>query len=390
MNDKLDGLRDALNDIDRRLIDVLADRQQLVAEVAQLKSDETERPIRDATREEALLDRLLQMAARAGLDRFSLTRLYHEILDHSVRRQQEVLVSEDNPQREASKALRVSYLGTEGSYSHQAAARHFGARGEDVSLLPARGFEVLVQTVVHEETDYGVLPIENTTAGSINEVYDLLRRYDVLLVGEEVLPIDHCLIGVEEVGLHRIRRVFSHPQALAQCSVFLRSLRQCRVESTQDTASAVARIRDDEDLSQAAIASTAAARRYGLPILLRNVADQADNQTRFVVVGRAPLIYDARIPCKTSLLFTTPHRKGALLRVLQVLADRNLSLTKLESRPLPGSPWSYLFYVDFEEPAGQREVNTALEELNAHTQQLKHLGTYPTRTSEEPPHAPTK
>ncbi len=200
------------------------------------------------------------------------------------------------------------------------------------------------------------------------------------LVGEEVQHIDHCLLGVGDVDPSQIRRVLGHPQALAQCSHFLRGLHDCRTEAVNDTATAARRVAEENDLSQAALANEVAASRYGLEILARDVADREDNLTRFVIVGRSPVELDARIICKTSLIFATRHEEGALVRVLQILADRGLNLTKLESRPRPGSPWKYVFYLDTEGRLSEDEMKATVAELEPLTQDLKLLGTYPART----------
>ena len=206
-----------------------------------------------------------------------------------------------------------------------------------------------------------MLPVENTTAGSINEAYDLLAQTSLSVVGEEVLRVEHCLVGLQDATLDDIRRVYSHPQALAQCSNFLSGLHDCAVQAFTDTAMSVQKVRDEKDVHQAAVASERAAALYGLKVLARNVENQKGNFTRFMVVARAPLALDERIACKTSLIFSTRHEQGALVRCLNVIADCGLNLTKLESRPRPNSPFEYLFYVDFEGSLQSEAVQQALE-----------------------------
>jgi chorismate mutase/prephenate dehydratase len=274
----------------------------------------------------------------------------------------------------------VGYQGTDGAYSQIAAENHFAAVG---SRLKTRGYESfadLLSAVARREIDYAMQPIENTTAGSINEAYDLLAGMDLHLIGEEVLRVQHCLVGLPGSDVSRIRRVFSHPQALAQCSVFLSSLRDCAVQAFTDTAMSVTKVRDEVDPTQAAVASERAADLYGLSVLQRGIANQEYNFTRFVVVARAPVTYALSEPCKTSLIFTTRHERGALVRCLSILADSELNLTKLESRPRPATPWEYLFYVDFEGNAADPKVKTALAGVEQHTVFFKLLGSYPIRT----------
>ena len=160
--------------------------------------------------------------------------------------------------------------------------------------------------------------------------------------------MEHCLLALEDVPIANIRRIYSHPQALAQCMKFLSTLHNCQREYFTDTAMAVKKVKEDQDLSQAAIASEEAGRRYGLKVLKRDLADQRDNSTRFVVVGKKPIHIDVRIPAKTSLVLGVPDEEGALLRALTVFDRHKINLKKLESRPRPGSPFQYLFYLDFE------------------------------------------
>jgi chorismate mutase/prephenate dehydratase len=279
----------------------------------------------------------------------------------------------------------VGYQGTDGAYSQIAAENHFAALG---SRLVTRGYESfgeLLAAVARGDIEYAMQPIENTTAGSINEAYDLLARMDLHLIGEEVLRVQHCLVGLPGSDPSQIRRVFSHPQALAQCSEFLASMRDCAVQAFTDTAMSVTRVRDEADPTQAAVASERAAALYGLAILKRGIANQEHNYTRFVVVARTPVSYAVGEPCKTSLLFATRHERGALVRCLNILADCELNLTKIESRPQPATPWEYLFYVDFEGNPADARVAAALRGVEENTVFFKLLGSYPIRTRRSQP-----
>ena len=378
---ELSELRDQLDAIDRRIIDALAERESAVAAVAAIKAAGSD-ALRDTRREEEILTRLVAIGREAGLDPFYVTRLFQEILERSVRVQQQKLAVRGEP-AEGERALIVAYQGTDGAYSHLAAQRHFGARDTPAVYRGYDTFQSMLEAVRNGSADYAVLPIENTTAGSINEAYDLLARMDLALVGEEIQRVDHCLVAIEDVPLANVRRVYSHPQALAQCSDFLASLRGCQVEAFTDTAMAVKKVRDGRDLSEAAIASEEAARLYGLVVLKRGIANQKENFTRMVIVAAQPAQYDPRVACKTSLIFATRHAEGALVSCLNVLASHHLNLTKLESRPRPGTPWEYLFYVDFEGNVASPEVQSALRELATHTSFLKVLGSYPSRTTKD-------
>ena len=374
----LGALRRRLDEVDGQLIEALAARQRLIGEAARVKASAADF-VRDPVREASILAERKEAARQAGLDSFFVGRLFRQILDHSVRFQTDHLVGHHDPARRG-RHLTVVYQGTEGAFSHLACQHHFDARRGEAGAPVYQGYETFRQVVEAVEeggADYALLPIENTTAGSINEVYDLLAEKKLWLVGEEVLKVEHCLLALRKVPLSHVRRIASHPQAIAQCSRFLARLPQARVESYGDTAMAARRLVEERDLSAAAIASEEAARLYGLEIVAREIANQEGNYTRFVAVAREPVRPDLRIPCKTSLAFVTLHEQGALARCLDVLAAHGLNLTKLESRPLYGSAWKYQFYADFEGNVADPTVDRALSELEGRTRQLRVLGSYP-------------
>jgi chorismate mutase / prephenate dehydratase len=377
---RIDALRAELGEADRALVEALGRRNRIVETIGAVKQ-EAHAELRDRARERAVLERVEAVAREERLDPHFVARLFREIIDHSIRTQQARLLSGGPDTSERS--LLVGYTGTEGAYAHQAAQRHFSPWHAQTAYRAFPTFRTMLQAVRGREVDYAVLPIENTTAGSINEAYDLLANMDLSLVGEEVQPIDHCLIGITATPLTEIRRIYSHPQALAQCSEFLARMPWCSAEEFGNTALAVKKIAAENDPSQAAIASEEAARLCGLPVLSRDIANQRDNFTRFVIVADQAVEYDQRIPCKTSVMFVTRHERGALVTCLNVLAERGLNLTKLESRPRPGSPWEYQFYVDFEGNRADPRVQEALRELAARAFFLKVFGSYPARTTAE-------
>jgi chorismate mutase/prephenate dehydratase len=276
---------------------------------------------------------------------------------------------------ESNETLRVGYQGTAGAYSELAAKRHFA--GRDVTPVGYHSFREMLEALEAGKVEYAVLPIENSIAGSINESYDLLAKMGLHLVGEEFQPIAHCLIGAAEVPVAELRRVYSHPVALAQCKEFLETLEDCHVEAFVDTAMSVEKVKRDGDPTQAAIASEQAAALHGLPILRRDIADHPENYTRMVIVSTEPAHYPEGVPCKTSLIFSTIHEQGALARCIAIFAERGLNLTKIESRPKPDTPFEYIFYMDFEGNVDAASTRAALEDLKAVTTFLVVLGSYP-------------
>ena len=278
---------------------------------------------------------------------------------------------------QTKQELVVGYQGTEGAYSQLAAKHHFAGSEQAIRCVGYHSFREMLEAVRAGAADYAVLPIENSIAGSINDSYDLLAKTGLSLVGEEFQPIAHCLIGAAEVAVADIRRIYSHPVALAQCGEFLETLEDCHVEAFVDTAMAVERVKRDADPTQAAIASEEAAALHGLPILRREIADHPENYTRMVIVAREAAHHGQGVACKTSLIFSTIHEQGALARCIAIFADRGLNLTKIESRPKPHTPFEYVFYVDFEGDVDRETTQAALRDLEAVTTFLKVLGSYP-------------
>ncbi|TVR17109.1 MAG: prephenate dehydratase [Balneolaceae bacterium] len=375
--ERLEEIRKTIDHLDEAIVKALGERQKIVQQVIHDKLERADE-IRDPEREEKLLKKIREKAPEAGMDPFFLEQLFREIIQHSVRYQTHALLDHQNDKAQ-EETIRVSYQGTDGAFSHQAAMRHFKQRYKHVECIGYTRFEEAADAVEKGDVNVSILPIENTTAGSINDTYDLLNEKNLYIIGEEVLKINHCLMAPENVQLSNVRRILSHPQAIAQCSRFLSSLPRCHVESYFDTAMAARKVRDDDDLSQAAIASAYAAEIYGLNILKRDLANQADNFTRFVIVSKDEISCDPQLNCKTSLIFATIDEKGALLKCLNLLDANGINMTKLESRPRMGHPWQSLFYLDIEGNTNNSRVADALEKLAKKAQYLKVLGSYPVR-----------
>jgi chorismate mutase/prephenate dehydratase len=367
----LDDIRKEINAVDERILEALSARRKLVDKVLEVK-DGTGEPIRDALREEQLLADLISKGRGRGLDAHLVTRIFHEIIDDSIRSQQLHLLNYDK-----AELIRVAFQGIEGSYSELAGRKYFAPYMEHALLRGVQTFEEVVDAVEDGDADYGLLPVETTRAGSINEVYDLLSVAQLSIVGEEVFQVRHCLLAVDEVPLGNIRKIYSHPQALTDCMEFVSKLPSCQSVPYPDTAMAVKKVREENNPEIAAIAGEEAGRIYGLKILRRNIEDQQNNLTRFIVLAKKPVAVDVRIPCKTSMIIATSHEEGSLVKALNMLHKYKINLSKLESRPIPGMPFQYMFYIDFEGNTAEDRVANAIEELRSVTTSLKVLGSYP-------------
>jgi len=271
------------------------------------------------------------------------------------------------------RRARVAFQGELGAFSQQAARRIFGPH---LQPLPCLAFEDVFRRLVRRKADFAVIPIENSLAGSIHQNFDLLAKHSLESIGETYVRIEHHLIANPRARMADIRQVYSHPVALAQCRTFLGSLRAAEEVSFYDTAGSVKFIRDKHLSNAAAVASADAARMYGMKILKRNIEDDRENYTRFLALARR-----GRVPhggAKTSLVFSLRNEPGALFKALSVFALRDISLTKIESRPIRGRRWEYLFYVDLQSDIRSRQCVNALRHLQEMTAYFKILGSYPT------------
>ena len=267
--------------------------------------------------------------------------------------------------------MRIAYQGEPGAFSEAAALQV----NPEAQLIPCKSFEDVFATVESGPAGYGVLPIENSIGGSIHRNFDLLLEHELPIVGEVEVRVVHHLLALPGVPLERITRVYSHPQALAQCDRFLRTLSGVEIIATYDTAGSAKMIADGKVRDAAAIASARAAEVFGLAPIKSSIQDYERNVTRFLIIGRRPLTQDP--PDKTTIVFTLANEAGALFKALSVFALRGIDLTKLESRPIPGRKWEYLFYADLAAARDDLPCARALGHLAEFSPSLRVLGSYP-------------
>jgi prephenate dehydratase len=266
--------------------------------------------------------------------------------------------------------MRVAFQGEPGAYSEEAGFGYF----DSPEMVPEESFEAVFDVVVSGNCQSGLIAIENSLAGSIHQNYDLLLRHELHIVGEYFLRVRHCLIGFPGVNISDITHVISHPQALGQCAGTLREL-GVKTEPVYDTAGSVKMLKESGERTMAAIASKRAAEIYEMQILQESIEDTPENYTRFLEIAPEPVTPTGE--AKTSIVFTLKNTPGALFKALSVFALRDIDLTKIESRPLAGKPWEYLFYIDFIGAMGDGPVKRALDHLGEYALMLRVLGSYP-------------
>ena len=265
--------------------------------------------------------------------------------------------------------MKVAFQGEPGAYSEQAVFNYLG----NVETLPCESFDAMFDSVVSGQSDMALAPIENSLAGSIHQNYDLLLRHDLHIVGEYFLRVQHCLISMPGVKKEDIKKAISHPQALGQCAAYLRNL-GIKPEQVYDTAGSVKMLKESGAQDVAAIASKRAAEIYEMQILEEGIEDNSENFTRFLAVGREATVPEGE--AKTSIVFSLKNLPGSLFKAMSVFALRDIDLTKIESRPLQGKPWEYLFYIDFIGSAQNETVQRALDHLGEYAVTLRVLGSY--------------
>lgn len=267
---------------------------------------------------------------------------------------------------------RVAFQGERGAYSEQAA---LGVLGQAIELVPLTSFDAVFAEVEGETCDYGVVPVENSLAGSIHRNYDLLLHHNLYIIAEYNLRVSHCLIANPGVSLQEVRRVYSHPQALAQCENSLREMGGVEIIAAHDTAGSVRWIKEQGLRDVAAIAGEGAAGYYGMSILRHHLEDEKANYTRFLVLSRQAI--EPSGESKTSLAFAGRNVPGLLFRCLSAFALRDIDLTKIESRPLRGVPWEYVFYLDFIGSLAEARCQRAIDQLREMAMFMRVFGSYP-------------
>ncbi len=322
MTEKLDlnKIRQQITELDQELLVLFAKRRALTHNVAKSKVQQI-RPIRDKQREQELLISLIKRGKELTLDAHYVTSIFQTIIEDSVLNQQAYLQSLANPDIQVP-TVSVAFLGDKGSYSYLASHRYFSRRAEKIVESGCQNFSDIFQQVESGQVDYGMLPVENTSSGSINEVYDLLQHTNLSIVGEITQPIEHCLLTAVNTSLDKIKTIYAHGQPIAQCSNFLDKQKGIKIEYCDSTADAMAQVAELQDDSIAVVGSEEGGHLYQLHALEQSIANQNENHSRFILVARKSVDVAEQIPAKTALILATGQKAGALVECLLVLKEK--------------------------------------------------------------------
>ena len=373
----LQKIRDRLDVIDAEFVRLFEERMRLVGQVAEFKI-ETGKQVFDREREQAKIAAVRGLA-HGAFNAQAAEELFTQLMTISRRYQYRLL--EQNGRKEdlgfrqvdaiPTQGVKVVYQGVEGAYSHEAALAYFG---EDAQIGHVRTWEDAMEAVESRDADYAVIPIENSSAGAVRDNFDLLLRHDNVIVAEICIPVDHMLLGLPGANLADICTVYSHPQALMQSCEYLNARSHWRQISVENTAVAAQKVISDQNKSQAAVASRAAGRLYGLKVLAEGINHNKNNATRFIILAKDHIY--RKDAGKVTICFELPHRSGTLYNMLGNLIYNGVNMRMIESRPIAGRNWEYRFFVDVEGNLGDTAIQNALRSVSEEAANMRILGNY--------------
>lgn len=376
MQDLLE-IRNNIDKTDKQIVALFEERMALTQKVARYKS-QTGKAVLDKERENAKLE-AVQALVKTEYNKYPVKELFTQIMSMSRKYQYSLIETYSSKlafrqvnELPMSQPAKVVFFGEYGSYSEQAMHEFFGE--ENLSCFPAETFKEVMEAVHSHKADYGVLPIENSSTGGIQDIYDLLMDYDNYIVGGHIVKIDHSLIGLPGASIDTIKKVYSHPQGIMQCASFFEEHPEIEAVKYLSTAAGAKKVLVDQDSTQAAIAGRQAAAYYGLAVLQDKINSESSNSTRFIIISNQKIYLDNAN--KVSICFELPHESGSLYNMLSHFIYNNLNMTKIESRPIHGRPWEYRFYIDFEGNLKDCGVKNAINGIREEAVSLKILGNF--------------
>lgn len=373
----LNEIRNRIDEVDQTIVELFEKRMELCKNVAEYKIS-CGKNVLDRKREQEKIEKVVSLAG-SDFNKIGVNELFIQIMAMSRKLQYGLIAEHGMGKKVDFKGVQalnrenstVVYQGVEGAYSHQALLQYFG---KEANAYHVKTFREAMEEVRDGRAEYAVLPIENSTAGTVNDVYDLLFEFDNYIVGMTEVFVRHALLGTKEASIEEIKVVYSHPQGLMQCNDFLEEHREWQKIAQANTAGSAKKVMEEKDRTHAAIASTAAADIYGLKILMENINRNNENTTKFIIISNQRIY--TRAASKILLLFEVSHKSGTLYNILSHFIYNGINMTSIESRPIKDKAWEYRFFVEFEgrleEPAVMNAITGIMEEANY----VKIIGNY--------------
>lgn len=373
----LNKIREEIDKTDEEIVELFESRMKLCSDVAEYKIS-TGKKVLDKERENQKIEKV-ESLAHNEFNRHAVSELFSQIMSISRKMQYQILskhgIGNDPGFNQVSeiekKDVSVVYQGVPGAYSNKAMIDYFG---KDVKHTNVLTFREAMEYVSEKKADYAVLPIENSTAGIINDTYDLLMEFNNYIVDQIDVKVEHALLGLKDAQISDIKTVYSHPQGLMQCSKYLEQHKEWKQIAQANTAGSAKKVTDDADKTQAAIASESAAEIYGLKVLKNGIIDNDKNTTRFIIVGNKKVY--RKDAGRIYICFEISHESGSLYNILSNFIYNNLNMTRIESRPIADKSWEYRFYVEFEGKLEDAAVKNAIRGIEEEANWLKILGNY--------------
>jgi chorismate mutase / prephenate dehydratase len=369
--EKLDCLREEINEIDESLVKLFKKRMEIVSEVAEYKRKNSMKVL-DRTREEQIINKHLDNVEDRALNVY-LKEFLEDLMGISRKAQKEILgkTFQMDKAEKKNSSYKVGFQGVEASFSHQALIEYFGQE-RPTSCFP--NFKDVFDALDRGDIEYGILPVENSSTGVITEVYDLLRKYGFYIVGEKCIKVDHNLLGIKGTKLSDINEVYSHEQGFLQSKDFFDNNKEWRLIPYFNTAKSALYISRENLKNKACVASKKAAEIYGLDILKENINYNKNNYTKFIIIGKD---VELNKQCdKITVITTLPHKVGALYNVMKHFSENNSNMLKIESRPIVGKSWEYFFYIDFQGNILDENTKNVLKGIEEESLYFKFLGNY--------------
>lgn len=370
-NDLL-NFRNEINNIDEKIVMLLAKRKKLVLDIAQSKIQNNQ-PIRDVNREKNLLSKLTSLGKKKNLDPNYIIRLFQLIIEESILTQK-ILLKKHQKNKNTNEFI-ISFLGPKGSYSHIAASKYEKQNLKNFIIKECLNFSEVIQSVENNESNYAILPIENSCSGPIDEIFYILKNTNLFIVGEVNVCIDHCLLAIEKVELNIIKKIYSHSQPFKQCSNFISQFPNWKLEYTNSTTDAIKKVIKYNKITNAVLGSEIGNQIYGLKVLCKNISNQKNNITRFICLSKTPLKIYSNNKVKTTIIFTLEKELKKLSEIILILEKENIIVKMLTFYNTKNE--EKIFYLDIEENLSSNTIQNSLNKIQKITKFIKILGCYP-------------